>query len=109
MDFVRWGMAGAQPRFMGDVDGFRLLHRVSDRGEWIKPIPGREHHAKWCALVDTPDARLIAAAPELLEALQAMSRVFSPHPRADTEGWREEHEACEAARVAIRKATRESA
>jgi len=51
------------------------------------------------------NARLIAAAPDLLEALERMAGAFVPHPRDDTEGWREEHEACELARAAIAKAT----
>jgi hypothetical protein len=69
MDFRRWGMGGAQPRFMGDDDGFRILHKLSDRKDWIKPFPGRAHHVDWCASVDHPDANLIAAAPDLLDAL----------------------------------------
>ena len=32
--------------------------------------PGREHHASWFKLIDNPDANLIAAAPELLDALK---------------------------------------
>ena len=70
MGFARWGMNGAAPRFMGNDDGFRILHKLPDRKDWITPFPGREHHASWCAGVSHPDARLIAAAPELLEALQ---------------------------------------
>jgi hypothetical protein len=54
---------------------------------------------------DQANALLIAAAPELLEALERMAGAFVPHPRDDTEGWREEHEACELARAAIAKAT----
>ena len=56
MDFVRWGMDRAQPRF-SDRDGSRkggLMHKAS--------------------LIDVsahPDARLIAAAPDMLEALRA--------------------------------------
>jgi len=70
MDFSRWGMSGASPRFMGDDGGLCILHKIQDRKDWIKPIQGREHHATWCATVEHPDARLIAAAPELLAALQ---------------------------------------
>lgn len=51
------------------------------------------------------NARLISAAPDLLAALERMAGAFVPHPRDDTEGWREEHEACELARAAIAKAT----
>jgi hypothetical protein len=70
MDFTRWGMSGASPRFMGDDGGFRILHRLQDRKDWIAAFSGREHHQHWFATVTHPDARLIAAAPELLSALQ---------------------------------------
>jgi hypothetical protein len=71
MDFTRWGMGGATPRFTGCDDGFRILHKLSDRKDWIAPITDREHHAHWCATVDHPDARLIAAAPDLLDQHEA--------------------------------------
>lgn len=35
------------------------------------PQPGREHHADWWRIIEHPDASLIAAAPELLAALEA--------------------------------------
>lgn len=53
---------------------------------------------------DEANARLIAAAPELLEALERMLHSFSPHPCENTEKWREEYDACELARAAIAKA-----
>lgn len=52
-------------------DGMNLLHKIHERRDWIEPFPGRSHHADWCANVVHPDMRLIAAAPELLEAAQA--------------------------------------
>lgn len=52
MDFVRQGMQGAQPRF-------------SDRNG--KALGGRMIDARNLDLNTHPDARLIAAAPELLE------------------------------------------
>lgn len=71
MDFVRWGMSGAVPRFMDTAPGeqYRLLHRVSARPDLIVPFAGRKHHADWCAGINHPDARLIEAAPRLLAAL----------------------------------------
>lgn len=72
MDFTRWGMAGAGIRLRElSEGGMDLLHKLHERPEWIAPFPGREHHKHWCADVIHPDMRLIAAAPELLEALEA--------------------------------------
>jgi hypothetical protein len=81
MDFVRWGMGGAAPRFMGDDGGFLILHKLPDRKDWIAPFPGREHHANWCADVIHPDARLIAAAPDGL----ALARYAVDNPNFDSE------------------------
>lgn len=100
MDFVRWGMGGAQPRFMGLEDGFAILHRLSDRRDWIRPFAGREHHAHWCSAVDHPDARLIAAAPDLLALLiRYRNEVPLGH---------QPHMAASEADALIRKATGES-
>jgi hypothetical protein len=75
MDFDRWGMGGAVPRFIEpseSANGLMLMHRLCDRKDWIAPFPNRDHHFRWCAAVTHPDARLMAAAPDLLEALQAI-------------------------------------
>ncbi len=50
-----------------------IMHRLCDRPDWIAPFPGRAHHASWCSDVTHPDMRLMAAAPDLLEALQKIS------------------------------------
>lgn len=72
MDFVRCGMGGATIRLRDPAhDGLQLMHKLHDFDEWIAPFPGREHHADWCAAVTHPDARLIAAAPELYAACEA--------------------------------------
>lgn len=73
IEFTRWGMGGATIMLMDRVaDGPDLLKKLHVRDGWIVPIPGREHHAKWCAQVTHPDARLIEAAPDLLTALQGL-------------------------------------
>lgn len=95
MDFARWGMGGAVPRVRDLAhDGMNVLHRVCDRQDWITPFPGREHHANWCAGITHADMMLIAAAPDLLEALRGVLRVAD---RATDE--------FDAARAAIAKAT----
>lgn len=69
---TRWGM-GSATLFIRDTshDGMNIMHKLHERRDWIAPFPGRTHHADWCADVTHPDMRLIAAAPELLEALIA--------------------------------------
>lgn len=67
MDFVRYGMGGAAPRFNIDHgDELNIMHRADAMGIIVK---GREHHKNWFQDIDHPDAKLISAAPELLEAL----------------------------------------
>lgn len=71
IDFERWGMSGATPRFRDtSEDGMNTMYRLCDKPEWIVPEPGRSHHKTWHQLVKHPDAQLIAAAPELLDALK---------------------------------------
>lgn len=62
MDFERWGMCGAVPRFRDTAhDGMNVMHRLCDRKDWFAPHAGREHHASWHANVIHPDARRIVA------------------------------------------------
>ena len=71
MDFDRWGMNRAIATLRDtSEDGMNIMHRLCDRKDWIAPFPGRAHHANWCADVVHPDMRLMAAAPDLLAALQ---------------------------------------
>lgn len=73
LDFNRWGMGRATISLRDTAhDGMNLMHKLHERPDWIAPFEGREHHASWCANVTHPDARLIAAAPCLLDALHAM-------------------------------------
>jgi hypothetical protein len=64
MDFERWGMGGAVPRFRDEND---LMVKANELGINHK---GREHHSSWFQDINHPDAQLIAAAPDLLEALE---------------------------------------
>lgn len=103
MDFDRWGMGGAVATLRDTAEGgMNIMHRLCDRPDWIEPFPGRKHHAEWCADVVHPDMRLIAAAPELLEALRMM---LESHAIPSTDC--KERPAYEAARAAIAKATGE--
>lgn len=73
MDFDRWGMGRAVATLRDtSEDGMNIMHRLCDRTDWIAPFPGRDHHANWCADVTHPDMRLMAAAPDLAAALQAL-------------------------------------
>lgn len=98
MDFERWGMSGATMRLRDTAhDGMQLLYRVHERLDWIAPEAGREHHKSWHQLLTHPDARLIAAAPELLEALKLCAVLVHG-------GSRQGDAAIAAARAAIAKA-----
>ena len=100
MDFIRWGMGGAGIRLRDTSEaGMDLLDKLQDRSDWLAPFPGREHHARWLMNVTHPDMVLIAAAPDLLVALQALLaevNVRIDDPRCAT---------FDAARAAIAKAT----
>lgn len=69
MGFRRWGMRGATPVFR---DAQNLLCRAAD---WF--VRPQEHNPWMVTGVDHPDARLIAAAPEMLDALEELGRRFS--------------------------------
>lgn len=99
---VRWGMnrAGLMIRDTAH-DGMNIMHKLHERPDWIAPFEGRQHHADWCANVIHPDMRLIAAAPELLMALQSMEMALIGylHQNELTKG------ALQKARAAIAEAT----
>jgi hypothetical protein len=107
MDFARWGMSHAVPRFRDtSVGGMNLMDRLCDRPEWIAPEPGREHHKGWHQLVSHPDARLMAAAPELLAALKAIQPFIPKTSEADggAAKYSAAVKAADAVRAAINKA-----
>ena len=107
MDFDRWGMRNAVATLRDPAeDGMNILHRLCDRPDWIAPFPGREHHAAWCADVTHPDMRLMAAAPDLLEALQNIAEYWNQDQNEAAMAdacWHAIH----TARAAIAKATGE--
>lgn len=79
MGFKRWGMRGAQPQFQpegrGLVDASELLEfAVGDRS--VRGVKEAKENSSVYRLdvigIDCADARLIAAAPTMLEALQAI-------------------------------------
>lgn len=94
MDFDRWGMGRAVATLRDtSEDGMNIMHKLCDRHDWIAPFPGRAHHADWCADVTHPDMRLMAAAPDLLAALQKVVAISD-----------REHDSWDEAKAAIAKA-----
>lgn len=69
MDFTRWGMGGAAPRF----HDHGIMRRVEEFA-----VQRKQHHVGFDQWINHPDALLIAAAPDLLGALQAQE-AFDNH------------------------------
>lgn len=72
MDFRRWGMTNATPRFR-DGSERDLLAPAQAFGV---TVTGREHHAAWFKRLNHPDAHLIAAAPAMLASLKELEATF---------------------------------
>lgn len=77
LDFVRSGMQGGTARFRDPA--FPDMNVMELPGKWAVPEPGREHHAEWFRLIDHPDARLIAAAPDLLAACETAKHLLNAY------------------------------
>lgn len=58
IDFARWGMNGAKPRFRKQTDAGILMTPAE---EFAADVPGREHHSHWHQTLNHPDAAHIAA------------------------------------------------
>lgn len=83
MDFSRWGMQAAQPRFSDRPDEKHggIMWNAEDFDAGV--VNGYK------SISDHPDARLIATAPKLLEALKEMvAEAFLQDPFSDEEGER---------------------
>lgn len=96
MGVKRWGMNGATPTFQ-DVNGYHLI----EAKDVAEVVPGREHHKEWFQTLNQADANLIAAAPDLLEALQEMLLVDELNEVAKFQAQRKAYDA-------INKATNQS-
>jgi hypothetical protein len=111
MDFVRKGMNGAQPRFQPD----NLMVKSDDLLEFIvgdhtvRGLKAAEENVSVyrydVRAVDCPDARLIAQAPALLDALEGiLEKYVSLVGSGDAGGWDPELEPCViAAREVVKK------
>jgi len=68
MDFVRWGMSGAQPRFLIARSSDNMI--LKNSSEMGQEVEGRSHHADWFQTISNPDAQLITCAPEMFDMLE---------------------------------------
>jgi len=114
MGFKRWGMRGAQPQFQphgqGLVDASELLEFAVGNRDVRGVTQAKSDTSVYrldVAAIDCADARLIAAAPELLDALQEAVSQYGKqggpwNVPSDPGGW------LERARAAILKAKGEA-
>ena len=80
MTFGRWGMGGAEPRFLTKYhdDGSFVLR---DAREFLRAIPGREHH-DWAKRIEHPVANVIALGVNLSAPLAAVVRAAAEYREA---------------------------
>lgn len=79
MDFVRYGMTGAMPRFVTEPRPY--LNLMAKATEFTKVVEGREHHASWFKTLDNQDANFIATFnPAVVKALIRMAKVNITNP-----------------------------
>lgn len=97
MDFVRWGMGNAAPRFRRmSAPCYNIMYRIE---HFARVVLGREHHSDWFRRIDHADARLMEASPELLINLE---KLLAYHQWAKSPGqWDEEPKDPEAEVVAL--------
>ena len=110
MDFVRQGMEGAQPRFQrGNVMEKAAELAVFEVAPHVVGVTAAKReggvYRDDIIAIDHPDARLIAAAPELYEALSEILKWADPYALPNC-GEHEADVAC--ARMALAKARGES-
>jgi len=116
MGFKRWGFSGAQPQFRCSdrlVDASKLVtFQVGDRD--VLGVEAAKANSSIYRLdidgIDCADARLIAAAPELLEALEGLTGILAT-AESNASGnpeWEYVSAKVNAARAAIAKAQREN-
>ena len=108
MDFVRWGMNGAAPRFNTELR--TNLNVMEPAHKFGKIVAGREHHADWFQVINHPDALLMQAAPDLLAACElARDRFSRLNGKVSSEVWDGNYPAVAALDAAIDKAAGQSA
>lgn len=74
MDFKRWGMDGAVPRFReGEMNTMVKAYLLGEI------VPERHHHSDWFQNINHQDAQLIALSPELLTSILRLIEAAKPH------------------------------
>lgn len=70
MDFVRWGMDSAMPRFRDMREaGLNLMTKVT---AFFVNAPQRDHHADWFQFVNHPDAEFMCAGDDMMRLIEAL-------------------------------------